>query len=122
MLGRDPNPPETLPAPCRGDCHVRCAPEAPGFAKAPDQVHVFHNRERGIPADGLERVAPDEDRLVAVGQVEQRDAEANAELDRARHDSRRVEREPETSEDDPGIAVRAGDRGTPVTRQLRVGV
>ena len=49
----------------------------------PDEVDVFHDREIGKTSDGLEPFPPDEQRLVAVREAEERDAQPNAELDDA---------------------------------------
>jgi len=122
MPHRPADPPIPLPAPRRRDRRQRGAEQPPTRSKAPDEIDIFHDRQVGVPIERLERLAPDEQTLVTIRQRERANAQPHAELDRARRQRGRVERETKTARTDPWIAVGRLDGLPPAGRKPCVSV
>src|SRR6185436_16438779 len=93
------DPAVTLPPP-RGGEDGKARTEERALATHPaDEIDVFHDGDVGKASRRLEPRPADEQGLVAVGETEQRDAQANAELDDTSEHRRRIKREALASRD-----------------------
>jgi hypothetical protein len=86
-----------------------------------DEVHVFHYRQDRVTTERPEHVAPDEQRLIAIGQTEHRDTHAHTGRDRSSREARRIEGESKAA-GCSGVRLGRINGVPPRGRQARVGM
>ena len=122
MPERPADPAVALP-PARGrDDAKRRAEQRPFLLDPPNEIDVFHDWQIGETPDGLESFPSHEQRLVAVREPEERDAQPHAELDQAGERGRRVQRETVTSRDARSAAMSVFNCVAPAAGQPAVRV
>ena len=117
-----PEPTVSLPSPRRGERRHIGMLEAAVPAQTPDEVDILHQRQLSVSSQLLKNGPPYKQCLVAVGQVEQADANPDTPFNPARPACWRIQREAKTAADDPRLFVEAAQRVNPTHPQPRVGV
>lgn len=96
--------------------------QASHLPQSADEIDVLHQRPLAIAADRLKRIPTDEQRLVAVREIEPTDSPSDGAFDDPRLPGVGVQPELKTTADDRWFAIGTSDCVEPPLRQVRIRV